>query len=287
MPLHINADMTALMEHFYILTGLRMVLFDENEQELLAYPAERTPFCAHMRQSEEFDAHCRACDRRSFSHCRKTQTLTVYRCHAGLIEACAPLTSEGRTIGYVMFGQITDVQDREALRASLQALATAYGTAAVSEDTVRRIKRKSEQQILAASKILEACANYILLKDMIRPSGKALFDRINTFIRAHLHEPLSVERLCSEFHISRTNLYNAMHPHAAGGVAAYIRRCRLQAAAELTKSSDLPIDEIAARVGFDDYNYFLRVFKKVYGSSPKKLRLQESGVDYAKRTTRN
>lgn len=36
--------------------------------------------------------------------------------------------------------------------------------------------------------------------------------------------------------------------------------------------TDMPISDIADSVGFSDYNYFLRVFKKHYGISPKKMK---------------
>ena len=92
------------------------------------------------------------------------------------------------------------------------------------------------------------------------------------FIRAHLAESLTVERLCRELHVSRTNLYAALQPHLESGIAAYIRRVRLEEAMRLVQGTALPIDTVAARVGFDDYNYFLRVFKKTYGASPRKWR---------------
>ncbi|MBQ8351332.1 MAG: PocR ligand-binding domain-containing protein [Clostridia bacterium] len=272
MPLLVNRELTALMEQFHVLTGLRMVLFDENYQELLAYPMEGTPFCVHMRQTPAFDALCRKSDRISFERCRKTNELTVYKCHAGLIEVIAPLTAGGKLIGYVMFGQITDIKDKDALIASLRAATAAYGEDVPSDEEICRIKYKNTKQIPAAAKILEACAGYILLKDMIRPTDQRFFERVEEYVRAHLSEELSVERLCRAFHISRTNLYTAMRPHVEGGIAAYIRRVRLSEAEKLLKTTDLPIDAIAARVGFEDYTYFLRVFKQAYGRSPRALR---------------
>jgi transcriptional regulator GlxA family with amidase domain len=75
-----------------------------------------------------------------------------------------------------------------------------------------------------------------------------------------------------QFSLLYLHLYAALRPHIDGGIAAYIRRCRLTTARDLLKKTDLPIADIAARVGFDDYNYFLRVFKKTYGASPKRMR---------------
>ena len=272
MPLHINRELTELMEHFHNLTGLRMALFDEDYHELLAVPREGIAFCTHMRQIPAFNERCCESDRIAFARCRRTNALTVYKCHAGLIEVTAPLMENGKLIGYVIFGQITDVKDRDELLASLHRVTEAYGVTEGLDEAICRIKYKNAKQIPAAAKILEACAGYILLKNMIRPTDRHFFEKVDEFIRAHLAESLTVERLCRELHVSRTNLYAALQPHLESGIAAYIRRVRLEEAMRLVQGTALPIDTVAARVGFDDYNYFLRVFKKTYGASPRKWR---------------
>ena len=56
------------------------------------------------------------------------------------------------------------------------------------------------------------------------------------------------------------------------GIASFIKLKRLTKAKELVLKTDMPIPTIADSVGFSDYNYFLRVFKKHYGISPKKMK---------------
>ena len=57
-----------------------------------------------------------------------------------------------------------------------------------------------------------------------------------------------------------------------GGVAAFIRKKRLSHAKKLLLTTNLSTTEIADASGFSDYNYFLRLFKKEYGISSKKMR---------------
>ena len=56
------------------------------------------------------------------------------------------------------------------------------------------------------------------------------------------------------------------------GIASFIKLKRLAKAKELVLKTDMPISDISDSVGFSDYNYFLRVFKKHYGVSPKKMK---------------
>ena len=88
----------------------------------------------------------------------------------------------------------------------------------------------------------------------------------------HIDEAISIKRLCDEFNISRTSLYTIMGNHNENGIAQFIKEKRLQYAKKLLKTTDYSIAEISEMVGFSDYNYFLRAFKKRFGISPKKYK---------------
>ncbi len=52
----------------------------------------------------------------------------------------------------------------------------------------------------------------------------------------------------------------------------YLNKIRLDHAAQMLTSTDLSIGEIAQQSGFDDSNYFTRIFHKKYGTTPGKWR---------------
>ena len=52
----------------------------------------------------------------------------------------------------------------------------------------------------------------------------------------------------------------------------YLNRYRIQLAGELLRTSGKTINEIAGEVGFQDQAYFCRVFKKIVGVAPGKMR---------------
>jgi AraC-like DNA-binding protein len=55
---------------------------------------------------------------------------------------------------------------------------------------------------------------------------------------------------------------------------SYLTHVRLAHACELLRSTDLPIGEIAARVGVSDQAYFDRRFKQHFHTSPRAIRAQ-------------
>jgi len=273
MPLNFNtAELADLMKNFYTLTGIRIVLFDEKYSEIFAYPKDCSPFCSCMRQNPEFYELCCKSDTLSFETCKKSGLLTMYKCHAGLIEATAPIMKKGTIKGYIIFGQVSDSTDKDTLKNGLLELSEKYTHSTTVNEAVKKIKFKSTKQLVAASKILEACTSYILLKEIIKPSPIELFSKIDHYISCHLSEEINISSLCFEFKISRTRLYAVCNQYFSGGIAAYIKTKRLTKAKELLQSTDMSVCEISQKVGFSDYNYFLKSFKKHYGVSTKIVR---------------
>ncbi len=272
MPLSFQeSELNALMQDFYTLTGIRVILFDENHNEIMSYPPFNETFCAYLRRSPEFDNKCRECDLKAFECCKKSNALYIHKCHAGLIDAAVPITEWGRIIGYMMLGQITGNQNRSDFIREIERICQDYGISDIPYKKLKSIKYRNEKQILAASHILDALTVYIKLREIVAPSGKQLIDDIERYTDAHINEDIDVARLCEEFKISRTRLYEQTRQYVNGGLAAFIKERRLVRAKELLCTNEMSAAEIADAVGFSDYNYFLRVFKKRFGISPKKM----------------
>lgn len=267
-----ETELLELMQDFYTLTGIRIILFDEHYEELFSYPQKEKTFCFCLRQNPSFDEKCRDSDARAFGHCKKTGQVHIFKCHAGLSEATAPITENGHIIGYMMFGQVTDTKNKEVFFDQMTELCRAYGVAGDMSTAIKKIKYRNDTQLRAAARILDAYVHYVQLKEIVHPSGQLLIDSIDRFLDTHIREEITVERICEEFGISRTRLYDIIRPYTKSGIASYIRRKRLAYAKHLILSTSLSLAEVADAAGFSDYNYFLRIFKQSYGISCGKLR---------------
>ena len=270
--LYRDTELMGLMEDFYSISGIRIALFDANGEELLSYPKGERSFCHCMRENEDFFQKCRESDRCAFENCRRTNKLHISKCHVGLIEASVPIVSDGQVIGYMMLGRITDKKNKIELVGAIKNRCRDYRIDAETEEKIYKIKYRSEKQIRAAAKILEACCEYVRLRELVHPSGKRLIDSVGGFIDEHIAEEITVERICSEFNIGRTKLYETVRPYTNGGIAAFVKTKRLETAKELLKTTSMSVGEVSDACGFSDYNYFLREFKKKYGVSTKQIR---------------
>jgi len=262
-----------LMKDFHLLTGIRIVIFDSEYNEVLSYPESHCHFCAIMHGNTETRKKCLESNERSFQKCRKTESLEIYHCHAGLVEATAPLIDNNVVIGYIMFGQIADYESKEEMIQKIGTVIEHYKlTVPLEGPDIYNITRKTSDQILAAAKILEACTFYVLLTDMVSLRRQNFMNNVNTFLMEHLSEDLSIERLMDEFQISRNKLYDSTTSYLGVGIAEHIRNLRINEAKRLLIETTLPIHVISDKVGFNDYNYFCRIFKKMVGIPAKQFR---------------
>lgn len=83
---------------------------------------------------------------------------------------------------------------------------------------------------------------------------------------------LSLEMLCRHLHMSAAYFSTVFKREAGESYTSYLTGVRMEKAAELLKTTDDKTYLIAARVGYDEPNYFSYVFKKHYGVSPNKFR---------------
>ena len=79
---------------------------------------------------------------------------------------------------------------------------------------------------------------------------------------------ISVKSLCRMFDISKKPLYQIVKKLTGKTVNGFINDLRIEKAKNLLIKTDLPISEISATVGYDDYNYFIRIFKKRVSYTP-------------------
>ncbi len=262
------------LKYFYMLTGVRTVIFDSEFKEIFSYPETACNFCSVIRKNPDLMEKCRESDLSAFEKCKNMENIFVYKCHAGLVEAVMPIKNEKRIIGYIMLGQITDIKDKAELKHLETDIFEKYGV----ECNTTEIKYKNKNQILAASKLLEICTDYMLLKEMIgaeRDTKKAdarILSLAKEYILKHLSDQINIYDLCDYTKTNRTKLYEIFKSECGYGIASYIKDLRLNEAKRLLRESKLSVSEISTRVGFADYNYFSRVYKNRFKISPHKDR---------------
>lgn len=172
----------------------------------------------------------------------------------------------------------------EALRILRSILAVSGPVLRLAPDTVERLAACSIELIDGAAEKpgLASAAAYealMALYDDVFGSHptfsqeRKAMQHVVDHIAANLGEPLPVAELARVANMSRAHFSRVFTASEGIAPAEYVMQKRLQKAIRLlTRGVNLPVKEVALLSGFADPNYFAKVFRRAFGTSPTEFR---------------
>lgn len=271
--------LNALLRDFHRVSCIYATVLDDGFRVLAAQPDEVTDFCRLLRGDGRAEAECRRCDAEACRTVAKTRRAFAYMCHAGLMEAIAPLSVEGLVVGYIMFGHGAVYPSHEEGWAEVGRRCRGYD---VDQGRLKGIFWEmpllDAEFVAAAQNILTVLASHVGAERLAYLRREELPVKIDEYLSAHFAGDITPGEVCRQFGLGRTKLYEIMKESYGTGFAGHVRRLRLGLAKDLMeREPTLPLAEVAARCGFGDYNYFITVFKKATGLSPGQYKKAAGG----------
>ena len=114
----------------------------------------------------------------------------------------------------------------------------------------------------------------LLVRNHSMKNYSQLTQRCITYIDFHYAEPLSLSFFADLCHVTKSYLSTLFKKETDTNITDYIHSVRIRHALVLLNSTALPIHAIAASCGYSDINYFIKIFKRLNGNSPKQYRSQ-------------
>lgn len=96
--------------------------------------------------------------------------------------------------------------------------------------------------------------------------------QVHDYLLTHQSSRITLPELAAKFHLSQSSLKICFKALYGVPVASYLRALRMDTAAQLLQQSDLPVAEIAHRVGYEDPSRFAAAFRRHTGRRPTELR---------------
>lgn len=159
---------------------------------------------------------------------------------------------------------LTGFQDFEYARQALRLGARDYLLKPVpDEQLIDSVKRA--MNTLQAESVLKSGDSVL--------TNSAIIEAIQKYITDHPDRNLSLTALSQRFRMNSSYLSRLFHQETGLPVSAYIIAQRIECAKKLLSATNLKVNDIARRVGFDNPNYFARVFKEKTGLLPTEYRL--------------
>ncbi len=97
-------------------------------------------------------------------------------------------------------------------------------------------------------------------------------NHILKYLEAHYAQKQSLQQIAERFAITPSYVCRLFAKHLDTTFSTHLAGLRMARAAHLLETSDMPIKEIAALSGYDDYFYFCRVFREANGCTPTQYR---------------
>ncbi len=106
-------------------------------------------------------------------------------------------------------------------------------------------------------------------------SMRSIVRRVKAYIDANYDEEISLGTLAKRFSVDDSYLSRMFKQQVGCNLMLYLASARIGQAKRLLAQKDLNITDVAQLVGYDDYAYFSRVFKRMEGRSPRAYREEE------------
>ncbi len=102
-------------------------------------------------------------------------------------------------------------------------------------------------------------------------------EQIHRIIDDRYSEDLSVTSLTDQYYFSKEHISRLFKQKYNCSIYEYLLATRMKRAAQLMTDPAIRIQEIAARTGYSDHNYFSKAFRNYYGCTPSQYR--ERGIE--------
>jgi AraC-like DNA-binding protein len=104
------------------------------------------------------------------------------------------------------------------------------------------------------------------------------FFKAKTYVDQHYLQIDNIESLCNDVYISKFYLTHLFKKYLGKTPLQYIIRKKIDMAKILLFKSDMTIQDVAARCGYEDPNYFGKIFKKHEGMTAAEYRKKPRGI---------
>ncbi len=132
-----------------------------------------------------------------------------------------------------------------------------------SSRSLDHMKRYLHYMVTAASKALEAAHQ-----------GQSVVGQVKGYIKSHYNEEITRATMASLVFLNPDYLARLFKKETGQSLGAYVQELRIHEAEKLLAETSVPVNEIALRVGYDNFSYFSHIFRERTGLTPNEYRKQ-------------
>ncbi|WP_247233510.1 AraC family transcriptional regulator [Telluribacter sp. SYSU D00476] len=121
-------------------------------------------------------------------------------------------------------------------------------------------------------RLMQTQARHLLLSNSAQYANQNRLAYAVQYLREHLHEDLTVGTLAQKACMSEPHFYRCFKQEFGLTPIEFINRERIRLATELLSTTDRTVTDISYACGYNNVNYFLKVFRRQVGMPPSHYR---------------
>lgn len=99
-------------------------------------------------------------------------------------------------------------------------------------------------------------------------SDQETFNRVVAYLESNLQTHITIEQICKDNMIGRSQLQKIFKAQTAMGIIEYFSSMKINTAKELIRTNRMNFTQISEHLGYSSIHYFSRQFKKITGMTP-------------------
>jgi len=104
------------------------------------------------------------------------------------------------------------------------------------------------------------------------PTDHPEMNRIIAYVGRHYAEEITLKGMAEYIRMDASYVSDLFKKKTGSTLTHYVQNRRIQAAKMLLAETELTVSEIGRRVGFENDNYFIKIFKRWCGATPNEYR---------------
>lgn len=141
-----------------------------------------------------------------------------------------------------------------------------------TDDLIREITGRTQWEELFKN-ILSYAEEYTV---KYADRNEVLISKVTSYIKEHYKEDISLEYAAAMIGYSTFYFARLMKEYTQMSFVDYVTNVRIEKAKQLLYTGDISISETGYQVGYNDANYFTRVFKRITGLTPSQYKASQA-----------
>lgn len=281
-----------IQDDLALATDIAVILVDYKGNPITRH-SNCSQFCSRVRKDADLNSLCEKCDSRGGLEAARSQEAFMYRCHVGLVDIAIPIIIEGQYLGALMAGQVRVVEEEESQ--DLERIVSNRYQINLEQypelkEMFNNVPIIHKSKIEAIAHMMQHLINYIVDEAVLK---NELYEEVHDvqlyyaaesksqhnilkpaldYMKTNYMKKILMDDMAKQCNISTSYFSKIFKRETGTNFSTYVNQIRLEKAKELLENTTLPIINISLELGYDDCGYFIKIFKKYYGSTPAAYR---------------